>query len=79
MARSEDVIRVLNEFLIYSGTEVTPETVVKDNPQMDELTIVDMIMALESEFGIHIYDNDIDSLKTVQDVIDYINREQGEM
>ena len=78
MFNEEDVYRILNEFLVYSGEEVNPNTQVMGNPALNELTLLDMITTLENNFDIHIYDDDIDSLKTVQDVVDYIKKEMGE-
>ena len=78
MFNEEDVYKILNEFLVYSGEEVNPNTQVMGNPALNEVNIVDMVITLEDNFGIHIYDDDIDSLKTVQDVVDYIKKEMGE-
>lgn len=39
---------------------------------MDSLEVVQMVMAIEEAFDIEIDDDDVDSLKTVGDLIDYI-------
>jgi acyl carrier protein len=36
---------------------------------------VELVMAMEDEFGISIPDDKIEEIKTVQDSIDYIRRE----
>ena len=40
----------------------------------DSLDIVEMIMAFEDEFGISLPDEDVENMKTVKDVIDYISK-----
>ena len=42
----------------------------------DSLDIVDLVMALEEEFGIDIPDEDAQSIKTVGDAVDYIKNHQ---
>ena len=43
-----------------------------DDLKADSLDIVELVMALEDEFDIKIPDEDYDKIKTVGDVIDYI-------
>ena len=38
----------------------------------DSLNIVELVMQLEEEYGIEIYDEDAENLHTVKDVKDYI-------
>ncbi len=40
----------------------------------DSLDVVEMIMAFEDEFGISLPDEDVENMKTVKDVIDYISK-----
>ena len=42
----------------------------------DSLDIVDLVMALEEEFGIDIPDDDAQSIKTVGNAVDYIKNHQ---
>ena len=39
----------------------------------DSLDIVELVMALEEQFGISIPDEEAENIKTVQDAINYIN------
>lgn len=40
----------------------------------DSLDVVEMIMAFEDEFGISLPDEDVENMKTVKDVVDYISK-----
>jgi acyl carrier protein len=53
-------------------TEIDLETSFVNDLGADELDIVELMMALEEEFGIEIPDEDIEEIKTVQDAVNYI-------
>ena len=38
----------------------------------DSLDVVEMVMAFEDEFGVSLPDEDVEKMKTVKDVVDYI-------
>lgn len=40
----------------------------------DSLDVVEMIMAFEDEFGISLSDEDVEKMKTVKNVVDYISK-----
>ena len=41
--------------------------------EADSLDIVDMVMTLEDEFGIEVPDDAIESLRTVGDVVNFVD------
>jgi len=43
----------------------------------DSLDIVELVMALEEEFGLEIPDEDADKLKTVGDAMNYLQQHAG--
>lgn len=57
--------------------EVTPEASFIEDLGADSLDIVELIMALEEEFGIEIPDEDAEKITTVQQAIDYINERRN--
>lgn len=54
------------------------ETSFRDDLNADSLDLVELIMALEDEFGLEIEDEDLDSIKTVGDAVEYIKDNLGE-
>lgn len=52
--------------------EITMESSFVDDLGADSLDIVELIMALESEFDIEFPDEDAEKVVTVGDVVDYI-------
>mgnify|MGYP001564231792 FL=1 len=52
--------------------QLTPEAKFIEDLGADSLDIVELVMALEEEFGLDIPDEDADKLKTVGDAMDYL-------
>lgn len=55
-----------------SADEVKPESSFVGDLNADSLEVVELIMALEDEFGISIPDEDAEQIATVQDAMTYI-------
>jgi acyl carrier protein len=63
---------VVADQLNVEENEVTEDASFIDDLGADSLGIVELVMALEEEFGISIPDEDAESIKTVGDAISYI-------
>ena len=57
-------------------SQVTEDASFVDDLGADSLDKVELIMAFEEEFDVEIPDEDAQKIKTVKDVIDYINAKQ---
>ncbi len=68
----ERVRDILVEQLDVEEGTVTMESSITDDLGADSLDIVDLVMTLEDEFDTEIPDEDIESIKTVGDVVKYI-------
>ncbi|MGN0570872.1 MAG: acyl carrier protein [Candidatus Fimenecus sp.] len=51
---------------------VTPETLLEDDLEADSLDLVDLVMSFEDEFQIEVPDEDLVNIKTVGDIVKYI-------
>lgn len=69
---AERVNQIVSEQLGVSDNQVTPEAKFVDDLGADSLDTVELIMALEDEFGTEIEDEEAEKLLTVNDVIKYI-------
>ena len=52
---------------------IKPESRLIEDLKADSLDVVEMIMSMEDEFDIQIADEDLVTLKTIQDAVDYVN------
>jgi len=76
-AIDEKVIDIIVDKLGVERSEATPEAVFVDDLGADSLDLVELIMAMEEEFGMEIADEDAEKLRTVQDVISFVASRAG--
>ncbi len=63
---------IIAEQLNVEESEIKESTKLKDDLGADSLDLFELVMALEEEFGIEIPSEDLESIVTVQDVINYL-------
>ena len=68
----EQVKKILCDQLDLEEEQVNEDSEVIDDLGTDSLDIVDLVMTLEEEFDTEIPDEDIENLKTVGDIVKYI-------
>ena len=68
----ERVKKIIGEQLGVEEDEVTPEASFVEDLGADSLDTVELVMALEEEFGIEIPDEDAEKILTVGKALDYI-------
>ncbi len=73
----ETLKNIIVDQLGVAESEVTKDAHFQDDLGADSLDIVEMIMALESEFGIEVSDEKAETLQTVRDVIKFIDEAKG--
>ncbi len=70
------VAEIIAEQLGVDPSEVTTEASFVDDLGADSLDTVELVMALEEEFGIEIPDEDAEKITSVNDAIKYIQEHQ---
>jgi|UniRef100_A0A7C5EPF5 acyl carrier protein len=68
----EKVITLVADKLGVDKAEVTPDAVFVDDLGADSLDLVELVMAMEEEFGFEIPDEEAEKLRTVGDAINFI-------
>ena len=68
----EKVKKIIVDQLQVNDEIVTEDASFIDDLGADSLDLVELIMALEEEFGIEIPDGDAEKVTTVEDVVNYI-------
>lgn len=68
----EKVIEIVKEQLNVE-VEVTAESNFKEDLGADSLDLFEIVMAFEEEFGTEIPTEDLESIATVGDVVNYLN------
>lgn len=73
----DKVKELIEEKLNLEGVEITPDSKVKEDLEVDSLDLFELVMALEDEFGIEIPTEDLEKIATVGDIIEYIESKQN--
>lgn len=68
----EKVKKIITEQLGIDEKEVKLESAFIEDLGADSLDIVELIMAMESEFDMEIEDDEVEDISTVEDVVNYI-------
>jgi len=66
------VKKIVNEQLGINENEISMESNFLEDFGADSLELIDLIMALESEFDIEVPEEDIEEIETVADVVEYL-------
>jgi len=68
----DKVKEILVDQLDVNEDAITLESVITDDLGADSLDVVDLVMSLEEEFDVEIPDEEIESIKTVDDIVKFI-------
>ncbi len=71
-ALSERVNSIVTDQLGVDKESLSPEANLLDDLGADSLDVVELVMALEEEFGIEVPDDDVENIRTIRDIVKYI-------
>ncbi len=77
MSTEQEVIDIVAEQLGVDKTEVTPAKSFVEDLNADSLDLTELIMTFEERFGCEISENEAEKLKTIGDVISYIDQQKA--
>jgi acyl carrier protein len=72
MTIEERVVTIIMEQLNVTREECVPEAKFIDDLGADSLDLVELVMAMEDNFGLEISDEELTKISKIKDVIDYI-------
>lgn len=78
MSLEQEVIDIVVEQLGVDEKDVNPDKSFVEDLNADSLDLTELIMTFEERFGFEISEEEAEKLKTVGDVINYINQKKGE-
>ena len=68
----EKIVKILSAQFKAEEEDNTMETNIIEDLGADSLDVVDIIMAIEDEFKVEVPDTEVENIKTVGDVVNYI-------
>ena len=69
---SDRVQSIVGNHLGVERGSLVPEANLLDDLGADSLDVVELVMALEEEFGIEVPDADVENIRTIGDIVTYI-------
>ena len=72
----DKVKELVVDVLSADADDITTSTDIAEDLGADSLDVVDLIQAIEDEFGIDIPDEDAQKIKTVGDIVQYVEDHQ---
>ena len=70
----DKILKIIKEKVKDSSIEIKGNSRFVEDLGMDSLDTVELVMAFEEKLGVVIPDEDVDSLLTVDDVINYLQK-----
>ena len=68
----KELAEIVEEIAGVAAADVTPEKSFVDDLDIDSLSMVEIAVAAQDKFGVEIPDDQLKNLKTVQDVVTYV-------
>ena len=68
----EKLQKIISEVLNVDAEEITMETTFVDDLGADSLDVFQILMGIEEEFDIEIPDDQVENIKTVGDIVKFI-------
>lgn len=72
----QKIVELIADKLSKKVDQINMESRLVEDLGADSLDVVELIMAFEDEFNVSLPDEDIKSMKTVGDIIAYINKQK---
>ena len=70
----DKVINLISDATKIDKAKISLGTSFVDDLNLDSLDIVELMMKMEDEFGVEIPEEDAEALKSVQDVVTYLEK-----
>ena len=72
----EKLKKMIAEQLDVEESEIKETTSITDDLGADSLDVVDLVMAVEEEFDVTIPEDQVENIKTVGDIVAYVEENQ---
>ncbi len=70
----KEIISIISEVSSFDEEEITPETNLADDLEVDSIKAIEITVALEKKFKISVRDEDVPNITTVSQAVDMVNK-----
>ena len=68
------VVAILKEYMDNTDIEITRDSALVDDLALSSLEVINIVAAFEEEFDIEVPDRVIPTLRTIGDIVDYLEK-----
>ena len=72
----EKVAEILSEQLGIDADKISMDSLLEEDLDADSLDAIDIVMSIEDEYSIEVPDETIEQMKTVEDIVNFIENNQ---
>ncbi len=72
MELQEKIVKLVSDATKVDAANIKSDTSFVDDLNLDSLDMVELMMKMEDEFGVEIPEDDTEGLKTIGDIVKYI-------
>ncbi|MFI0370968.1 acyl carrier protein [Actinomadura sp. KC06] len=73
----DGLAEIIDDIVGIDKSEVTPEKNFIDDLDIDSLSMVEIAVAAQDQFGVEIPDDELRNLKTVKDVVNFVQSNEA--
>ena len=73
----EEIIQIIAKQLKVDVNEITPDTDIMDDLGADSLDVVELLMTIEDKYGITVPDDEVQNLRTIRLMSEYIENNEN--
>lgn len=77
MELQEKVVKLVSDATKVDTSNISANTNFVDDLNLDSLDMVELMMKMEDEFGVEIPEDETENLKSIGDVVNYLNSKQS--
>lgn len=72
----DKVVRTISDISGQSALDINGQTELFVDLSLDSLSLFEIVIELEESFDIRISDEDVDKIKTIDDIVNFIERQE---
>ncbi len=70
----KEIIKIISDVSGFEEEEITPETNLTNDLEVDSIKAIEITVAIEKKFKISVRDEDIPNITTVRDAVELVNK-----
>jgi acyl carrier protein len=70
----KEIIKIISDVSGFDEEEITPETNLTNDLEIDSIKAIEITVAIEKKFKISVRDEDIPNITTVRDAVELVNK-----